>query len=561
MSATTAHHGLPAHEVVLLLESDPYHGLSDGEAAQRLERFGPNTLAVVTRASLLARILRQFHHPLIYVLLVAGTITAGLKEFVDAAVIFGVVVINAIVGFIQESKAEAALQGLRSMVHTHAKVVREGHEHTMPSEELVPGDLVLLAAGDKVPADLRLVRQTGLSVNESALTGESTPVHKDEVALPEGTPVADRRNIAYSGTLVTAGHGAGIVVATGAETELGEIHRLVGAAEVVATPLTAKLAWFSKFLTIAILGLAALTFGVGLLRRQDAVETFTAAIALAVGAIPEGLPTAVTITLAIGMARMAKRRAVIRRLPAVETLGSTTVICADKTGTLTENQMTVQSIWTPHGEIRATGTGYAPDVLLCDTDDAPVPVNANAALRWSLLAGACSNDAALVRDGTRWQIVGDPTEGAMLVVAAKAGFNPERLATTLPQVAAIPFSSERQYMATLHRDGTDHVVLAKGAVERMLDLCGTEMGADGALRPLDRATVLRATEMLTSRGLRVLATGMGAARHSRRLRRKRDTRFAGADRPASDERSTTSGRGIGGGGLPQCRHCGKNDYR
>ncbi|CDM10323.1 putative METAL CATION TRANSPORTER P-TYPE ATPASE A CTPF [Mycobacterium tuberculosis 49-02] len=222
------------------------------------------------------------------------------------------------------------------------------------------------------------------------------------------------------------------------------------------------------------------------------------------------LPTAVTITLAIGMARMAKRRAVIRRLPAVETLGSTTVICADKTGTLTENQMTVQSIWTPHGEIRATGTGYAPDVLLCDTDDAPVPVNANAALRWSLLAGACSNDAALVRDGTRWQIVGDPTEGAMLVVAAKAGFNPERLATTLPQVAAIPFSSERQYMATLHRDGTDHVVLAKGAVERMLDLCGTEMGADGALRPLDRATVLRATEMLTSRGLRVLATGMGA---------------------------------------------------
>lgn len=503
MSATTAHHGLPAHEVVLLLESDPYHGLSDGEAAQRLERFGPNTLAVVTRASLLARILRQFHHPLIYVLLVAGTITAGLKEFVDAAVIFGVVVINAIVGFIQESKAEAALQGLRSMVHTHAKVVREGHEHTMPSEELVPGDLVLLAAGDKVPADLRLVRQTGLSVNESALTGESTPVHKDEVALPEGTPVADRRNIAYSGTLVTAGHGAGIVVATGAETELGEIHRLVGAAEVVATPLTAKLAWFSKFLTIAILGLAALTFGVGLLRRQDAVETFTAAIALAVGAIPEGLPTAVTITLAIGMARMAKRRAVIRRLPAVETLGSTTVICADKTGTLTENQMTVQSIWTPHGEIRATGTGYAPDVLLCDTDDAPVPVNANAALRWSLLAGACSNDAALVRDGTRWQIVGDPTEGAMLVVAAKAGFNPERLATTLPQVAAIPFSSERQYMATLHRDGTDHVVLAKGAVERMLDLCGTEMGADGALRPLDRATV--AGSVLTGAELAALS--------------------------------------------------------
>lgn len=313
MSATTAHHGLPAHEVVLLLESDPYHGLSDGEAAQRLERFGPNTLAVVTRASLLARILRQFHHPLIYVLLVAGTITAGLKEFVDAAVIFGVVVINAIVGFIQESKAEAALQGLRSMVHTHAKVVREGHEHTMPSEELVPGDLVLLAAGDKVPADLRLVRQTGLSVNESALTGESTPVHKDEVALPEGTPVADRRNIAYSGTLVTAG-----------------------------------------------------------------------------------------------------RMAMVRNL-------------------------------LNHASFAVSG--------VATTSAANEPMNLT-----EFGFGAGRDD--------------DP--GAM------------------------------------DRDGTDHVVLAKGAVERMLDLCGTEMGADGALRPLDRATVLRATEMLTSRGLWVLATGMGA---------------------------------------------------
>jgi len=511
VTSTAAHHGLPAHEVVLLLETDPYRGLSEVEAGERLERFGPNTLPVAAGAGLLLRMLGQFHHPLIYVLLAAGVITAGLRELVESAVIFGVVVINAIVGFVQESKAEAALEGLQSMVRTQARVVRGGHEHTVPSEELVPGDLLLLRAGDKVPADLRLVRETELRVNESALTGESAPVDKDEVVLPAATLVADRRNMAYSGTLVTAGHGAGIVVATGAETELGEIHRLVGATEILATPLTAKLAWFSKILTIAILGLAAVTFGVGLLRRQDAVETFTAAIALAVGAIPEGLPAAVTITLAIGVARMAKRRAVIRRLPAVETLGSTTVICTDKTGTLTENQMTVQVIWTPDGVVEATGTGYAPEGFLCDADGAPVSVDANAALRWSLLAGACCNDAALAHDGERWHIVGDPTEGAMLVVAAKAGLNLERLAASMPRVAAIPFSSEPQYMATLHRDSADHLVLAKGAVERMLELCSTQMGADGALRPLDRATVLCAADRLTARGLRVLATGVRAA--------------------------------------------------
>nr|WP_244603748.1 cation-transporting P-type ATPase [Mycobacterium attenuatum] len=510
MSESATHHGLAAHEVVLLLETDPHRGLSGGEAAERLQRFGPNTLPVAAGGGLLLRVLRQFHHPLIYVLLAAGLVTAGLQEYVDSAVIFGVVVVNAVVGFIQESKAETALEGLRSMVRTQAKVIRGGHEHTVPSEDLVPGDLVLLESGDKAPADLRLVRVTELRVNESALTGESVPVHKDAVVLPEATPVADRRNMVYSGTLVTAGHGAGIAVATGAETELGEIHRLVGAAETLMTPLTAKLAWFSKVLTIAILGLAAATFAAGLLRRQDAVETFTAAIALAVGAIPEGLPAAVTITLAIGVARMAKRRAVIRRLPAVETLGSTTVICSDKTGTLTENQMTVQMIWTPDGMVEVTGTGYAPDGVLQDRDGGPAPVNAHAALRWSLIAGACCNDAALSHDDGHWSVVGDPTEGAMLVVAAKAGLDAERLAAGMPRVAVIPFSSERQYMATLHRDGADQVVLAKGAVERMLELSSTQLDADGVLCPLDRATVLRAADLLSARGLRVLATAVRA---------------------------------------------------
>ncbi len=511
-TVAATHHGLSAHEVVLLLDSDPHRGLTTAESAQRLRRYGPNFLPMVAGSGLLRRILRQFNHPLIYVLLVAGAVTTGLREYVDSAVIFGVVLINAVVGIVQESKAEAALEGLRSMVRTHAKVVRDGHERTLASEELVPGDLVVLEAGDKVPADLRLLRETGLRVNESALTGESEPVSKDELVLRETTPVADRRNMAYSGTLVTSGSGAGIVVATGAETELGEIHRLVGAADTLATPLTMQLAKFSKILTVGILLLAAVTFAIGLLRNQGAVETFIAAVALAVAAIPEGLPAAVTITLAIGVARMAKRRSVIRRLPAVETLGSTTVICADKTGTLTENQMTVQVLWTPDATMGVTGAGYNPDGVILDAEGVTASVDANAALRWSLLAGVGCNDAALTRIGSRWEVAGDPTEGAMLVVAAKASLDPHRLVETFPRVATIPFSSERQYMATLHRDLADggQVIFVKGSVERLSELCSTQMGADGTLEPLDRMAVSCVAEELTRRGLRVLATGMRA---------------------------------------------------
>ncbi len=507
----SAHHGLTVQKVVLLLESDLEHGLSSDEATERLERFGANTLPVAAGSGLLIRILRQFHNTLIYVLLVAGVITAVLGEYVDSAVVFGVVVINAVIGFIQEAKAEGALEGLRSMVSTKAKVIRDGHQRTVPSEDVVPGDVVLLEAGDKVPADVRLVRLSDLRVDESALTGESVPASKDEAVLPERTPVADRSNMAYSGTLVSTGSGAGIAVSTGAGTELGEIHRLVGAAETLATPLTRKLAGFSRTLTIAILALAAVTFAVGLLRGQDAVETFTAAIALAVGAIPEGLPAAVTITLAIGVARMARRRAVIRRLPAVETLGSTTVICTDKTGTLTQNQMTVRTVWTPEGRFEVTGSGYAPDGALHDETGASVPATASQALRWSLLAGAACNDAALSYQDGQWDIVGDPTEGAMLVVATKAGLDLERVAEMYPRAGTIPFSSERQYMATLHRDPdtAGHLMLVKGGVERVLELCGTQMGADGVVGPVNHGAVLGAAEDLAGRGLRVLATAIG----------------------------------------------------
>ncbi len=519
MSASTApelnaHHGLAAHEVVLLLETDPHRGLPSHEASERLARFGANALPAPKGVGVLVRILRQFHHPLIYVLLSAVAITAGLGEYVDSAVILGVVVINALIGFIQESKAEAALEGLRSMALTTATVVRDGHERTVPSEELVPGDLVQLEAGDKVPADLRLTRLVELRVDESALTGEAVPVAKDEVVLPEAIPVADRRNMAYAGTLVSTGNGAGIVVATGAETELGEIHRLVGAADTLATPLTQKLARFSKILTVGILALAAVTFAVGVLRGQGAAETFTAAIALAVGAIPEGLPAAVTITLAIGVSRMAQRRAVIRRLPAVETLGSTTVICADKTGTLTENQMVVRALWTPDADFEVTGSGYAPDGVLRDPRGAQAVLESSPALRWSLLAGAACNDAALTHEDGRWDLVGDPTEGAMLVAAAKAGLVADQVGAQLPRLATIPFSSDRQYMATLHRDLTagpseNQVVLVKGAVERVLDLCAGQLRADGSTGPVDRAAVLRTADDLAGHGLRVLATATG----------------------------------------------------
>jgi cation-transporting ATPase F len=486
--AGRSHHGVPLHELVLLLETDPENGLDEATASERLRRFGPNELAQGSGSGVVVRLLRQIHSPLIYVLLVSGVVTFFLGEYVDSAVIFGVVVVNTLVGFVQESKAETALDALRSMVYTEARVVRDGSPRLLPSRDLVPGDLVLVEAGDKVPADLRLVREWELQADESALTGESLPVEKDEVVLAVGTPVADRRNMLYSGTFVTAGTGAGVVVATGGETELGEIHRLVGSAEELATPLTRKLAVFSAWLTVVIVGLAAATFAVGVARGEPTAQMFTAAVALAVGAIPEGLPAAVTVTLAIGVSRMARRRAVIRRLPAVETLGGATVICTDKTGTLTENRMTVRALW---------AGGATVDVV------EGLDVSGNEALRWCLLAGAGANDSRLDEGG---EGVGDPTETAMLVVARAAAVEMD-----WPREAAVPFSSERQYMVTQHLDPAtgDRIVMVKGAVERVLDLCTGQLRADGGVEPLDPEAVRAAVEELAGRGMRVLATAVG----------------------------------------------------
>jgi magnesium-transporting ATPase (P-type) len=506
------HHELPVHELLLLLETDDGEGLTTQEAAERFHRYGPNELPHLRRHGPIVRFLLQFHHPLVYVLLGAAATTALLGEPVDASVILGVVVANAIIGFVQEAKAESALDALVGMVRTEATVVRAGERMRIPSSELVPGDVVLVEAGDKVPADLRLTHVRDLQVDESALTGESVPVAKAAVELPADTVVADRHNMAYSGTLATYGRARGVVVATGAETEIGEIHRLVGEAAGVDTPLTRKIASFSRLLTVAILGLAGVAFLIGVARGEPAADMVTAAVALAVGAIPEGLPAVVTITLAIGVSRMARRHAIIRKLPAVETLGSTTVICTDKTGTLTQNQMTVTAVVAGGVYYEVTGIGYQPDGTVT-RDGAPVDLADEPALAGVVLAGLLCNDSSVRAVGDRREAVGDPTEAALVVAAAKCGLDAATVAPDHPRLDTLPFESERQYMATLHRDPTDHTttVYVKGAVERLLAMSRHMLAPDGSVRDLDQAAVLADVERLAARGLRILAIARGEA--------------------------------------------------
>lgn len=500
------HHELPVHEVVLLLETDESSGLSSSEARRRLERFGPNVLPQLRRHGPLLRFLLQLHHPLVWILIAAGVVTAVLGEVVDASVIFGVVVVNAIVGFLQESKAEAALDALVSMVRTEAVVIRDGARMTVQSDELVPGDVVVLDAGAKVPADLRLIDARNLRVDESALTGESAPVDKRELRLPIDTVLADRTNMAWSATLVTAGSGVGIVVATGAGTELGEIHRLVGTAADIATPLTRKISEFSSVLTVVIVGLAIVAFVVGMLRGESAKDMFTAAVALAVGAIPEGLPAAVTITLAIGMARMSQRHAIIRRLPAVETLGSTTLICSDKTGTLTQNQMTVTHIWVDGETFVVTGAGYGSTGDILDPNGSPVLATRASGLWDTLVVGALCNDARIDETEDGPEAVGDPTEAALVVVARKGGVDVDD--NPWSRVDVVPFESDRQWMATLDvwPDAESTVAIhLKGGVEAVVALCDRQQGIGGSDHGVDVDGVLGAADMLARQGLRVLA--------------------------------------------------------
>jgi Ca2+-transporting ATPase len=506
--AETPWHHLPGEEAAARLEVHPATGLDPAAVERRRARFGPNQVTMRRGRGPLMRFLLQFNQALIYILLAAGAITAALGEWVDAGVIFGVVLVNAIVGFLQESRAVRAIEALARTMITEATVLRGGHKARVSSVALVPGDIVLLQSGDKVPADLRLLQARDLQVDESALTGESLPVHKAPDVLPPETSLADRRSLAYSATLVTYGAATGVVVATGDATEIGRISRLVSTAEELATPLTRKIAAFSRVLLYVILGLAAFTFLVGLLRGQGAVQMLMASVALAVGAIPEGLPAAMTIVLAIGVARMARRRAIIRRLPAVETLGGVTVICSDKTGTLTENQMTVTEIVAGDAHYDVSGAGYAPHGRITRSGE-PVAAAPGTALAECLAAGLLCNDSMLVADGERWAVQGDPTEGALLAAARKGGFSPS--GAWLPRIDAIPFESAHQYMATLHDagPGQPRVIYMKGSAESVLMRCSAALDAAGRPCPLDRERQQAEVAALAERGLRVLAFARG----------------------------------------------------
>jgi cation-transporting ATPase F len=495
-------HAEHLQDISASLNVDVLRGLDEVEAAARLQKHGPNCPSVRPGPGLLARFLSQLTQPLILVLIASGSVTLFLREWVDASVIFGVVLVNAVIGFIQEGKAEAALAALARAVAAEATVLRAGARRKLDAVELVPGDVVVLSAGDKVPADLRLFAGKELRTAEAALTGESVPVDKHCEPLAADTSLADRRNMAYTGTLVVGGQGTGVVVATGDVTETGRISGLIAQAPDLTTPLTRKLAEFTRYLLVAILVLAGLTFAVGVWRGESVFDMFMAAVALAVGAIPEGLPAAMTVTLAIGVSRMARRKAIIRKLPAVETLGGTTIICSDKTGTLTENAMTVREIWAGGAAFAVHGNGYTPDGKI---ESGSLPAEVGGALRETLLAGLLCNDARLLQEGDMWTVVGDPTEGALLVAARKGGLDEGTLGANFPRHDELPFDSARQYMATLHEIEGARAAYLKGAMEKLLPACASMLDSRGREVALDRQAIQMAALRMAESGLRVLA--------------------------------------------------------
>ncbi|WP_439578589.1 cation-translocating P-type ATPase, partial [Elioraea sp.] len=464
-------HALPADEVCTRLGTSA-HGLDDAEVAARLAQHGQNSLPEPARAGPLRRFLAQFQNVLIQVLLGAAVVTALLEHWVDTIVIVAVVVINAIVGFIQEGKAEQAMDAVRRMLSPRATVIRNGHRHGIDAEQIVPGDLVVLEPGDRVPADLRIIRARGLSVQEAILTGESLPVAKSPDPVDDHAALGDRTSMAFSGTVIAAGHGRGIVIATGTNTEIGRISDMLAEVEQLQTPLLRAISQFGKALSVAILLLAAATFAFGYaLRGLPASEMFLAAVGIAVAAIPEGLPAVITVILALGVRRMAARNAIVRRLPAVEALGSVDVICTDKTGTLTRNELSVRAIALPDGEIEVAGVGYVPEGDIT-RDGTPVAAEDDAALAGMLRAAVLCNDARLHDEKGNWAIEGDPTDGAFLVAAAKAGLDAAAIQRHWSRTDAIPFESDHKFMATLHHDHEGHALIAvKGAPEVLLARC------------------------------------------------------------------------------------------
>src|SRR5262245_51832468 len=498
-----AWHAIPADEVVQRLGGDAVAGLDPAEVGARLARYGPNRLPEAARQSALQRFLLQFRNVLVYILLAAAFIKAVMGMWVDTAVILAVVVLNALLGFIQEGRAEKALDSIRNMLSPEARTVRGGETRMTPAEELVPGDVVLLESGDRVPADLRLVDVRNLRTEEAALTGESVPSDQSSAAVDPGATVGDRHGMAFSGTLVVSGRGTGIVVGTGSHTELGRINQLLTHAGPPETPLLRQIKGFGYAITTIILVVCVVIFAFGrLVRDMPFVDLFQAVVGIAVSVIPEGLPALITITLALGVQRMAQRNAIIRRLPAVETLGSVSRICSDKTGTLTLMEMMVVSAVTADSEFQITGDGYAPEGEVRKNEG---PAGKDPVLELMGRVSMLCNDAQLFQQDGAWKVEGDPTEGALFPFAIKLGMDRKAEQKTYPRIDAIPFESEHKFMATLHKAADcGDMLLVKGAPEVILEHCDRQQTVAGHQAPLARDRFMQASDRLAAQGERVL---------------------------------------------------------
>jgi len=492
---------MEADSVLEELQSSADEGLSEDDAKKRLEEYGENKIPEKKKHSELMRFLLHFHNVLIYVLIVAAGITALMDHWIDTFVILAVVIVNATIGYIQEGKAEKALEGIRKMLSLEALVVRGGKRQKIDAEKIVPGDIVQLRSGDKIPADVRIIKAKNFRIEESPLTGESTDVSKTSDPVEEKAVIGDRKSMAYSGTMVTYGTATGVVVSTGASTEIGKITEMISEVEEITTPLLQTIDKFALRLSVFILVFAGTFFAFGyLFRDYELAELFLATIGVIVASIPEGLPAIMTITLAIGVQRMARRNAIIRRLPSVETLGSVSVICSDKTGTLTRNEMTAKTVRTADAEYEVEGSGYKPEGKI-KKDDTEVDVGEESVFEKLMQSIRACNDASLEKkDDGEWKLEGTPTEGSLITLSYKAGLNdfePER-------IDVIPFESEHKYMATLNEIDGKRFVFLKGAPETILEKCSKQASADGD-KDLDEDFWKEQMDNIAERGQRIIA--------------------------------------------------------
>jgi magnesium-transporting ATPase (P-type) len=504
MATVTSWHDKPASEALRQLNSTAL-GLDDRDAEALIAVYGPNRLPELPPRSVLVRLLLQFHNILIYVLLGSAVITTLLGHIADSIVILAVIVVNALIGFTQEGKAERAIKAIRDMLAPQASVLRDRKRQTVDAETLVPGDIVLLEPGDKVPADLRILEARGLKILEAALTGESVPVEKQDIAVSTHAPLGDRSNLAFSGTLVAAGQGTGVVVATGTRTEIGRINALISEVPILSTPLLQQIEVFGKRVTSLILIVAALLLVYGyFVVGHDFSDILLAVVGISVAAIPEGLPAVLTITLAVGVQSMARRNAIVRRLPTIETLGSVSVICTDKTGTLTRNEMMVTCIATASRRFTIKGEGYAPQGALVSANPA-TPCESLVLQELARVATLC-NDAELVVRNDMWSVEGDPTEGALLAFAGKVGIDARRYRSSWTRTDAIPFDAKHRFMATLNRDHDGNaLILVKGAPEQIVSMAHSQRSTVGATEEVDLEFWTEKAAAMARQGQRVLA--------------------------------------------------------